>query len=276
LEPQRYLCPLLNIDIGDLSSVDYTEHILRCSHCGAALFHLRHEFVGSAYHRTSRYWDYLTEHNPKGFPVPGKRRGGPDLLQYLDEVMAVDFSIEIGRGRFTRKIRHYEEFEQATTFRTIPYVMSPQAMIDSKTESLMTSWRVPRKYLREIFENTQFALLKGEYLGVKVLHGRQSAQELEQEYHDEIEARRPQRGNEVGGSGGDGQSQAVPEQRGFGISREVDESNSFRHDKAGDAPRVSPAHNARGGVQGPELGEKTHTETKPMYNNQFRRSDEND
>jgi ribonuclease HI len=188
LQPRNYLCTLTCIQLTTLDTQAYTKHVKTCAHCGAIAFHLRHEGVNNALHRTLKRHGVSSTLNPPDLPRPENSRGGPDLMVYHQVgpsevaggvaqcITAVDVAITTERlvvARRNFKLRAYREFANRTSFSILPFIMDNKGF---HTEACITFLRnlvgVAPDLVPQALVETQFALLRGQMRGLLHLHAR--------------------------------------------------------------------------------------------------------
>ena len=196
LRPRPHICAATGINLISLSSREYFNHVMRCKSCGASQFYHRHEQVVHCICKTLRFHHITAQANPKGFALPNKTRGGADAHVFTTLTYAVDVAVVHGatrsrvttnpnhtpgtntvsrlRERFSDKIRDYKAHALATTFTTIPFIMSVQGIYSVDTIDLLDEWfqfSKQRNTLRKaLFAHTQIALFQGVLHGLDLLH----------------------------------------------------------------------------------------------------------
>jgi ribonuclease HI len=192
LTPRPYPCPREEICLSSLSPYQYTQHIVSCIHCAAQNFHIRHEKVNNMLHKTCQYHSFHTIANPKGLPIPKHTKGGADLLALgsSSHIFALDVALAKEKKEtetnerlaaiFLRKMSHYKDYQQKTGHIPIPFVMSLQGVIYSKTLSLIepffTSPFPNPLFRKDLISNVQFALIRGLLQGINLTHARSQQQ----------------------------------------------------------------------------------------------------
>lgn len=176
LRPRHYNCPLTNIRLHDLNPHTYTNHMMTCAHCGAPQFHIRHERIVYAITRVFKAHAIAAQANPKGYPIPSKTRGGPDVIVFAERTYALDVAVsENPTAAYTSKIRHYEEYVNHTGHAIVPIVVSTSGVIHRKTVEFfrqMGRFAGSTRLFQDVTSQVTAEVMRGIFDGINVLHAR--------------------------------------------------------------------------------------------------------
>jgi ribonuclease HI len=181
LPPHQGKCKGDDTELAHLRPEVYTRHMLTCKYCGAKNFHHRHEAINNMLQRTLKFHGYNTVLNPREFPIPGKTRGGPDLLvDVRSKTYAIDVAVTIldkAETIFARKMHHYKSFAETTKFITLPFVTTVNGSLCARTiELLKELWYYPYPDIdvrEDLLSNFQFSLIRGIKIGIDLFHSQQ-------------------------------------------------------------------------------------------------------
>jgi hypothetical protein len=161
-----------------MSRQEFTEHFFTCASCCSSMFNVRHNEVVYAIRKTNKFHSIPdTVPNFTELALPGKARGGPDLLVFAD-ADAVDVScvyaakpkegeslVAAMSKRFHEKKSKYEEFEEKTKYRVVPFIVSHLGVVAKQTRDMITPWKkraIEHTYQDELFNNVQIALMRAQ------------------------------------------------------------------------------------------------------------------
>jgi len=189
LVPLPYKCPNQNIELLSLSPENYTQHFITCLHCGATAFHQRHERIVYCISKVLRFAGITSTPNPQGMALPGKTRGGADILVYTDNIDAVDVAVCKDKAKETysnsillatsKKLATYAEFAKRTGFTTVPFVMSIYGEHGKHATDAAQRWARHancRNTKNDILNYTAAELVRGMLNGYLTLHARQGSE----------------------------------------------------------------------------------------------------
>ena len=159
--------------------------MLSCQHCGPQWWQIRHEAVNNMLHKVLKFHSISSTLNPKGFPIPGKNKGGPDQIIYTYKTMAVDVSIaktsserykhDAMRAREALKQKKYESFLKDTKFDLMTWVMDETGQHSTATQRIMKDLAQTlsdTQLLHDALNYTTFELLKSTKRGIEALHAK--------------------------------------------------------------------------------------------------------
>lgn len=153
LPPIRPECP----DAPESIATDSEEafhHLLACHKCASKFRWSRHERVLYGIHNALRYHcATFSSVNPKGYPLPGNGKGGPDMFVEMDNTnYAADVTIikprrvkEALRSHpltDATRVKHnkYKEFARVTSFEIAPLVFSTSGIPTQETAEFLQTW----------------------------------------------------------------------------------------------------------------------------------------
>ena len=124
---------------------------MACRYCSAKYWLQRHQRLLKTFVRTlQRHGIYTRELDRSECPLSDKQHGGSDALvctpqRYHVDIKCVLDSTEISTQRaqnhasrkFNKTIAHYREFEQQTSWKTLPFVMTVFGTVVPQTQQLM-------------------------------------------------------------------------------------------------------------------------------------------
>ena len=166
------------IEYRHMSRSEYTHHLLSCARCSNRGFHMRHESVVSAIRMTNKFFSVnCFIPNQWELPLPGKEKGGPDVVVMAGEQMdAVDVTVvhipdpqgkslerDFLAKRFNDKKTKYSGFATMTKMNVIPFVVSIYGIIATETRGLLGQWQkaaADPRYISDLFNNVQCYLIK--------------------------------------------------------------------------------------------------------------------
>jgi hypothetical protein len=164
-------------------------HFFACVSCGACQFHRRHESVLHAIGLTAKYHALQCELNPKGCPVPGKSKGGPDF--FIPGVVTLVGDVRVTyhrlmRACFENKMRQYNAFSSAMNGATLPFVVNTNGSIYDKTIKILHQHLGKTQFTLDLLTNAQFALFKGMAQGYWSLNVRAQCSESDLMIEDDL------------------------------------------------------------------------------------------
>jgi hypothetical protein len=178
LRPISYDCPLIAKNLSSLSIDDFNRHVFACQHCSAPIWYARHEMIVKSIKKTCAFHDIVARIPAQNeLPLIGNSKGGADLVGYLDRMWMIDVSVELSdrAAAFSRKINTYENVNNATASRTLPFILNQFGVIDSRTEAIFEAeWksRTGARFIRDLFNVTQFEIIRGQFHGYSILSAR--------------------------------------------------------------------------------------------------------
>ena len=184
---------------------EFTQHMLSCPRCAGLTNHTRHEAVNNMLHKTLSYHSISHSINPKKLPIPGKTRGGADLLLFETTCSSTIYAIDVAIAKekkdnesndrsaliFARKLKHYEEYCLQTGQVAFPFVMSIYGVIFKKSLTLLKkalkNCLSSPFLLPDLISNVQFALIRGLRVGMMRTWARKQQDEDPAEYQAQQE-----------------------------------------------------------------------------------------
>ena len=149
---------------------------------------------------SARYHGLVREVNPKGFPLPGKAKGGMDALIFAGPTTwAIDVSVakdgapnttETTTARYASKVKQYEAQSRITGFKTAPIIYSAYGFIHHRSvetlELIFKSTPLPKPGLRTAQLCSQAELLRGTHQAILALHARNHFATTEENGEEEV------------------------------------------------------------------------------------------